>query len=100
MAPSSGNVRKHTGLLVYCFNLLQLGHLDAYETVIPDDIAAEEVANWYQGSGYPEAVEVLASFIQDHLMPDVEFVDVKGVSCVIAKVLCTVPRKKYQRAKS
>jgi len=60
--------------------------LDAFETTIPDDIAAEEIINWYQGSGYPAAVEVLSDFIQKHFMPDVQVLDVKGVSCVIAKV--------------
>jgi hypothetical protein len=69
-------------------NFFQLGHLDAFETTIPDDVAEEKLKEWYQqGTGYPEAVEVLQNFIRENFMPDIEILSVHGAACVIAKVL-------------
>jgi hypothetical protein len=69
--------------------LFQLGHLDAFETTISDETALEEITEWYQnGTGYPEAVQVLTDFIKLKLIPDINVSSVHGAACVIAKV-CT-----------
>jgi hypothetical protein len=51
-------------------------------------VAEEKLKEWYQqGTGYPEAVEVLQNFIRENFMPDIEILSVHGAACVIAKVL-------------
>ena len=81
--------------------LFQLGHLDAFETTIPDETAMEEITEWYQtGTGYPEAVQVLTEFIKLNLIPDLNVTSVHGVACVIAKVntRCDHCKKKEPQA--
>ena len=67
----------------------QLGHLDQFETEIPNNNRAlDELNKWYQlGSGYPEAVSALKDFITKSLIPDLQFLSVHSGSCVTAQVL-------------
>ena len=65
-----------------------MGHLDQFETQIPNDATAlEEVTKWYQqGSGYPEALETLKDFITETFIPDIKVGSFHGGSCVTAQV--------------
>ena len=65
-----------------------MGHLDQFETEIPNDATAlEEVTKWYQqGSGYPEALETLKDFITQTFIPDIKVISCHGGSCVTAQV--------------
>ena len=67
----------------------QLGHLDQFETEIPNNNRAlDELNKWYQlGSGYPEAVSALKDFITKSLIPDLQVLSVHSGSCVTAQVL-------------
>ena len=71
---------------------LQLGHLDQFETQIPnDENALDELNKWYQqGSGYPEAVTTLRDFIIKNLIPDLEVLSVHSGACVTAQVMMLI----------
>ena len=63
---------------------LKLGHGDHFEIIINN---LEEMKAWYQsGSGDSEAVQTLASFITDHLIPSLNVLSVTGGCCVTSNV--------------
>ena len=63
---------------------LKLGHGDHFEIIINNP---EQMKEWYQnGSGDSEAVQTLASFITDHLIPSLEVLSVTGGCCVTSNV--------------
>ena len=63
---------------------LKLGHGDHFEIIIQN---LEEMKNWYKnGNGVPEAVETLASFITESLIPTIKVLSVTGGCCVTSNV--------------
>ena len=63
---------------------LKLGHGDHFEIIIEN---LEEMKNWYKnGNGVPEAVETLASFITESLIPTITVLSVTGGCCVTSNV--------------
>ena len=63
---------------------LKLGHGDHFEIIIQN---LEEIKNWYKnGNGVPEAVETLASFITESLIPTIKVLSVTGGCCVTSNV--------------
>ena len=63
---------------------LKLGHGDHFEIIIQN---LEQMKNWYKnGHGVPEAVETLASFITESLIPTIKVLSVTGGCCVTSNV--------------
>lgn len=63
---------------------LKLGHGDHFESIVQ---TPEQMENWYQnGSGDPEAVQMLAAFITQQFIPDLQVISVHGGCCVTSNV--------------
>ena len=76
---------------------LKLGHGDHFEIIIQN---LEEMKNWYNnGNGVPEAVETLASFITESLIPTIKVLSVSGGCCVTSNVSYFLPTIMYRHSK-